>query len=388
MSAGNLRILRASGPIVETVEAIAPARLPELETRMKIKGKSARIASAGSVVAMLLVGSITGTASGEDRTGRETRSGSIAYAAPDPALDDNGAWVAKADGSHARSLNLPTFSYRLAWSPDGQWLVVQAWQGSVMRPVIVRPDGRDARVLSPPGLSEQADVSPCVWTPTGAQLVCQVINFHGDPSQDGLWLMDARDGRHSRRLTTNPFPPAEDFGGGDLPGGVSPDGRWVVFTRAKQDLTNAEGQTGALMLVRTDGGVLRQLTSHGTANSHDDALSGWSPDGRTIIFGGADGSINTIRPDGSHLTKVPIRGIKGGAYVRSPSWSPDGKRILARIFLESTGTWGLYTLTPHGRELTRLQAPETAEVPVWGPRPNGGATASGVREAVVRAAGR
>ena len=306
------------------------------------------------------------------------RNGSIAYAAPDDRVNGPGAWVARSDGSHPRALGLPTMSYRLAWSVDGTWLVAQALQGAdtedeaFMRPVVVRPDGRDARLLHPPGFSDRTDVAPCVWTPAGTRLVCQVTNYYGDHSRDGLWLIDARDGGHPRRLTVNPYPPGDDFGGGDIPGGVSPDGGWVVFTRAQQDTTHPEGQTGALFAVRTDGSHLRQLTPYGVANSHDDALSSWSPDGQTILFGGADGSILTIQPDGRGLTQVKIRGITGFAFARSPTWSPDGRLILARIYLEQAGTWGLYTLTPQGRDLTLLAAPESAEVPVWGSAPNRG----------------
>lgn len=323
--------------------------------------------SAFLVAALLTTGLLTPAAAG-GRSGSGHGNGMIAFSAPD-SVSDSGAWVARSDGSSARSLGLGLASYRLAWSPDGRWLVIQALQKEVevMRPVIVRPDGRDARTLRPAGLSTQTDVAPCIWTPTGLQLVCQVISFAtGDHSQDGLWMIDARDGRHARRLTTNPYPPAEDFGGGDIPGGVSPDGRWIVFTRARQDLTNPEKQTGALFLIGTNGKGLRQLTAYGVANSHDDALSSFSPDGRVILFGGADGSILTIRPDGRGLSQVKIRGTKGSAYVRSPSWSPDGTRILARMYLEDTESWGLYTVTPQGRQLTRLKAPAEAEVPVWG----------------------
>lgn len=335
-----------------------------------------RRAMACMAAVTIVTGAVAAEAVGGDGIRPEgVRNGLIAYAAPDDRVNGPGAWVAKADGSDPRSLGLPTMSYRLAWSGDGTWLVAQALQGAdtedeaFMRPVVVRPDGRDARLLNPPGFPDRTDVAPCVWTPAGTRLVCQVINYYGDHSQDGLWLIDARDGGHPRRLTVNPYPPGDDFGGGDIPGGVSPDGRWVVFTRARQDSTHPEGQTGALFVVRTDGSHLRQLTDYGVANSHDDALSSWSPDGRKILFGGADGSILTIQPDGRGLTPVKIRGITGFAFARSPGWSPDGRLILARIYLEQADSWGLYTLTPQGRDLTQLGAPETAEVPVWGSAP-------------------
>ena len=298
------------------------------------------------------------------------RNGQIAYAAYDPDLGDLGAWVANADGSSPRRLGLPSFSYRLAWSPDGL-LVVQAWQGTVMRPVVVRSDGSGARVLNPPGLSQNADRAPCVWTPNGEQLVCQLIDFTGDHSKDGLWLLNPRDLQNPRRLTTNPYPPGDDFGGGDLPGSVSPDGKWVVFTRVRQDPKNTEGQAGALFKVSIDGRTLRRLTPYGSVNSHDDALTSWSPDGCRIVYGSADGRIYTIRPDGTHRTEIQLRDINGASYARSPSWSPDGTLILARIYSEAAGEWGLYRFTPQGTHLTKIDAPEDAEVPVWGPQSKG-----------------
>lgn len=335
-----------------------------------MKSRSTVLSGLAVILAAALVAVPTASvAHGEHPRRSGVRNGPIAYAAFVDELDNTAAWVAKADGSSARRLPLASFSYRLAWSPDGRWLVVQAWQGSAMRPVIVRPDGRDARVLNPPGLPESADVAPCVWMPSGRQLVCQVIDFTGDHSQDGLWMLDAADGRHARRLTVNPYPPGDDFGGGDLPGSVAPDGRSLVFTRARQDPANAEGQTGALFIASIPGGKLRQLTEYGLANSHDDALSGWSPDGRTIVFGSADGKVYTIRPDGKRLVETRLAGMKGFTFARSPGWSPDGRLILARVYNESAGGWGLYTFTPRGTRVTRVSAPADAEVPVWGRAP-------------------
>ncbi len=337
--------------------------------RSRIARTTLSVALAGALLAVPPMPSAVAGGVRHHGAHHATRNGQIAYAAFDQSLGDFGGWVANAEGSSARSLGLPSLSYRLAWSPDGNWLVVQGWQGSSMRPVVVRPDGRDARVLHPPGLPEQSDVAPCVWTPNGRQLVCQVIDFNGDHSRDGLWLIDARDGRHPHRLTVNPYPPAEDFGGGDIPGSVSPDGEWVVFTRARPDVSVDERQSGALFIVRIDGKHLRRLTDYGLPNSHDDAVTSWSPDGRKILFGSADGRIFTIRPDGSHLAEITLRGVRGDTFTRSPGWSPDGKLILARIYVESAGGWGLYTFTAQGSRLTRVEAPEDAEVPVWGARP-------------------
>ena len=324
-------------------------------------------AAASILFSALLLAPVATAAPGPARH-PHVRNGLIAYAAPDEVLNgDIGAWVARPDGSHTRSLSLGSFSYSVAWSPDGRRLVVQAWQGTVMRPVVVRPDGRDARVLHPSSQFDEADVAPCIWMPTGRQLICEVINFNSDDhSRDGLWLMDARDLSNARRLTTNPYPPSGEFGGGDIPGGVSPDGKWVVFTRARQDFTDEQKQTGAIYVVGTDGRGLRQLTAYGVANSHGDALSGFSPDGKTILFGGHDSTILTIRPDGSGLRAVPVRGLSGKTWVRSPTWSPDGRQILARIYQENSV--GLYTLTPQGVILTKIKAPEDAEVAVWGAR--------------------
>jgi Tol biopolymer transport system component len=65
----------------------------------------------------------------------------------------------------------------------------------------------------------------------------------------------------------------------------------------------------------------------------------WSPDGRSIAFGGG-GVISTINADGRPRERVVVR--NGG----SPDWSPDGRSI---AFERGDGIWGIWVVDLNDR---------------------------------------
>lgn len=193
----------------------------------------------------------------------------------------------------------------------------------------MNPNGSDFRLHEIPALPPDVDVRYTAWSPSGTRLLCQASRFRGDPSLNGVYTIRAADGGGLRRLTANPYPPSGNFGGGDIPGESSPDGRRFVFMRAKPgpEPTPDIGQSGALFVENVDGSGLRQITPYGLANSHDNGLAHWSPDGHTILFAGENGSLLTIRPDGTGLRKIPSRPAlprarQAGLPTASASCSP------------------------------------------------------------------
>jgi len=102
---------------------------------------------------------------------------------------------------------------------------------------------------------------------------------------------------------------------------VSPDGKWVVFVVRRTDLEANCGRND-LWLIPTDGGDLRQLTSH----LQSDMNPRWGPDSRTIWF-------VSDRSGSSQVWRISLDGGEAQQISREPldvsnlAVSPDGRSI-------------------------------------------------------------
>jgi WD40 repeat protein len=299
-------------------------------------------------------------------------NGQIAFSRPDPATGEPRVFIANPDGTHQHQLLLPVPGDGPVWSPDGGKLLVAVFrpEGSV-RPATVNADGSGFTVLDVPQLPKDMDMGCRAWSPDATRLLCQAIRFGGDPSLNGIYTIRASDGGDLRRLTVNPYPPQGEFGGGDIPGDFSPDGSQFVFMRAKPGADpNARHQQGALFVAHTDGTGLRQLTPYGLANSHDNGLAHWSPDGREVLFASAQGSLFTVRPDGLGLRAIPLETGGGFSFAFTPGWSPDGTRIVFSLFLRATGQVDIYTARADGRQVALVtDTSDFEDLADWGPSP-------------------
>ena len=299
-------------------------------------------------------------------------NGQIAFSRPDPATGEPRIFIANPDGTHEHQLLLPLPGDGPVWSPDGGKVLVAVFrpEGSV-RPAMVNADGSGFTVLDVPQLPQDMDIGCRAWSPDATRLLCQAIRFEGDPSLNGIYTIRAADGGGLTRLTVNPYPPEGEFGGGDIPGDFSPDGSRFVFMRAKPGADpNARHQQGALFVAHTDGTGLRQLMPYGLANSHDNGLAHWSPDGREILFASAQGSLFTIRPDGVGLRAIPLETGGGFSFAFTPGWSPDGTRIVFSLFLRTTGQVDIYTVRADGRQVAQVtDTSDFEDLADWGPSP-------------------
>src|SRR3954451_4474092 len=286
--------------------------------------------------------------------------------------DDGTIWTADLDGSSPTAIPVGVPSFNPHWSPDGSRLLVATFTDLGLRPATVHADGTGLAVLAVPDLPGYLDISPCVWVPPGSRILCKAQNFNTpDHSLDGIYSMSAT-GSDVVRLTVNPFPPADPFGGGDNVGDVSPDGSRFVFMRARPDPGHPPGreQSGALFVENLDGTGLRQITQYGLPNSHDEGVESWSPDGSRILFGSEQGSLFTVRPNGAQLASVPIRASGGVTFASAPAWSPDGTQIVTRLSLGTVGRTDIYTLGVDGRGLRAVTSDSFGPVnhPDWGRR--------------------
>lgn len=135
---------------------------------------------------------------------------------------------------------------------------------------------------------------------------------------------------------------------------LSPDEQQIAY----------EGGDGGLKIKNIDGSN-EKLIYAPNIQTEDVYLTGWSPDGATILFNDArSGYIYRINKDGTSLTKL----TKGG----SAKWSPDGKYI---AYINNYGNLGI--MRPDGtgqKEIFQAKgfsfdwSPDSEKIVVDGPR--------------------
>jgi Tol biopolymer transport system component len=151
--------------------------------------------------------------------------------------------------------------------------------------------------------------------------------------------------------------------------GPSPDGKLVVFTRAR-----APRWRGEVFVVGIDGRNLRRLGQWplGRPNAFEPA---WSPDGRTILFddhcefGGQCGSsfesdFYVVRPDGTGRRRLNHVGGGPGAAT----WAPDGHSFVFVWQSKPGAVTELRTMRPDGTGIRPLTHAGDPHHPDWGAR--------------------
>ena len=171
----------------------------------------------------------------------------------------------------------------------------------------------------------------------------------------------------ARRVTRN-------IDGYDSEPQVSPDGRWIAFTR--YTACGEEGCTTQIFRVRTTGEGLQALTRPELNASAPD----WHPSGRWIAIDTHDnfpapdlGHIVVMRPDGSGK-RVIVRGDDDD-FFNNPSFSPDGRRLTFARWPanEQNPTPGSGSRAPAASGARPLLDPPTEDnKPDWGSAPKRG----------------
>jgi Tol biopolymer transport system component len=156
-----------------------------------------------------------------------------------------------------------------------------------------------------------------------------------EPLGTGIWTRRLG-GNPLRRLTADP---------GDRAPAFSPDGRWIVFSRATAPPDRRRVYPRrAIFLMRSDGSALRQLTD-GAAEDLDPSFTA---DGRRVLF--ARSPAGGTRGDDIHSVALTGGGLRrltsGPATDARPVASPNG-RVVA-----FDRTWGsrtrIFTMRPSG----------------------------------------
>ncbi|MGO8793512.1 MAG: PDZ domain-containing protein [Candidatus Sulfotelmatobacter sp.] len=153
-----------------------------------------------------------------------------------------------------------------------------------------------------------------------------VFNYGGN-----LWIV-SREGGDAHRLTSGV--------GVETDPSFSPDGTMVAFTG------EYDGNKD-VYVVPASGGVPRRLTFHPA----DDLVTGWTPDGKKILFGSWGNSFRhfefqlyTVPVDGGFPTQLPI------PIAAEASYSPDGTHLAYVPHIQWEAAWKRY----HGGQATPI----------------------------------
>jgi WD40 repeat protein len=140
---------------------------------------------------------------------------------------------------------------------------------------LVQPNGDWVRV----GKSLHSLGTCCAWAPDGRHFAF----FSSDPEL-GLYRVEAN-GKNLRRILA-----AQDVGAGTFVSmSFSPDGQTIAFEWSKDGEGFPFGNT-QIYLVNVDGSGLRNLTPNSAPQSAPHRWLRWSPDGKSIAYGGEKGS--------------------------------------------------------------------------------------------------
>jgi Tol biopolymer transport system component len=307
----------------------------------------------GALVAAALAVAFAAVTAGAKVSGT---NGRIAFQQEDPASSgDTFVFTVNPDGSHAKRL-VPSHTCCERFSPDGSKIVIAALTADGrITTATVNPDGSEYRIrpIPDPSLNLECDA----WSPNGRHFACKGWDELHPKRRAGIFI--ARTTSHSGppvRLTTNPY------GGHDLPGDYSPDGKRFAFWRENP---NRQGRT-ALFIVHVSGGPAKQITGWQGATSN---TASWSPDGRWILTESDQGTIYVLHPDGTHRHPITLD-VPSRAAAFDPGWSPDGKKIVLSLFVPTgprSGNEAIYTANADGTNLisTGIEG-DSAD---WGPSP-------------------
>ena len=241
-----------------------------------------------------------------------------------------------------------------ARAANGKIVFVRLVSGGHWQLWAVNPDGSD---LAPLTALPRLNADPS-FAPDGKKLVfAHAPRFASPPNPPTpLWNLYAisSTGTGLRQLTHCRPPGCWQ----DYEPAWSPQRSRIAFVR-NQDI----------YLINANGTGLRRLTR--AATPLGDGQPAWSPTGRMLAFVVVRAlparlpAIYVMNADGTHIRRLTR--CRPGCIQAGPAWSPDGTKIAF------SGNQDIYTMSPAGRDLTRLT--DCAHIagcvdaggPVWSP---------------------
>lgn len=258
------------------------------------------------------------------------------------AMNPDGSGITKLfDGS----------AFGARWAPDGSEISLFCC-GDGMAAHFVNVKTGELRTFKQPDPALEAFCGGA-WSPDGRRIACEIFGVD-DPTKNGIYTVRVTDGGGLTRITSNP-------GGADMAGDFSPDGKRLVFVRARNE------RPVGIFVVNIDGSGLRPLTPKRMILDASGFSGSWSPTGNDILFVAHQGvggpkRIWIVNADGGAPRELPIAAqCRFGCY--SPSWSPDGTQI---VFVRHDGSVeSIHLVNPDGSGLVQVSESE-GDNPDWG----------------------
>jgi Tol biopolymer transport system component len=252
------------------------------------------------------------------------------------------------------------------WSPDGTRIALVTQLGLPQVLLFNVDSGSSVYFGLPFDLYPDLALFCTVWSPDGARLACEGQG-QTDPSLNGVYTLRSSDGGDLQRVTYEP-------NGDDCPSDYSPNGKYLVVTRASNT-------SYGLWVVKADGTGMRQIVSGMDFNFCN---GNWSPQRNEIVFSAHvpnaqdfHSSIWVVHSNGTGLRQLPIAGPCGGLFSDpttfgcfNPVWSPDGQKI-AFGRNQDDDQRDLYTVNADGSGLFQVtHTPDISEFNGdWGTHP-------------------
>jgi Tol biopolymer transport system component len=239
-------------------------------------------------------------------------------------------------------------------SPDGRTIAFHVWNDATETPPQIYTadaDGRNPRQLT----DDPCGVADPAFSPDGRTLVVDACP--GDVS--GIFLIPARskDGKPIPLSAAQRITRRTD-GGFDTEPQISPDGKWIMFTRYSVECTDDatfENCQTAIYKIRTSGKDLRHLVGP----EYNPSAPDWHPSGLGIAFDTHD---NRLAPNAGDIMVALADGSHKQVNVAFTHWplNPDGENA------DSSEIWTAW-ITGHGRQ--RLTSGANDNKADWGPKP-------------------
>jgi serine/threonine protein kinase len=257
---------------------------------------------------------------------------------------DNGIYIKiiGVPGPPRRFTTQPGNDESPAWSPDGSYIAFLRMkaQGDSKATVVRIPlTGSPEQTLAEVSIPGRYFGPRLSWFPNGRWLIMDDCREPNEPC--GLSLLSV-DTREKRTLTTPPPGSGDDDGPA-----VSPDGRWLAFSRG----VSRGGEISQLYLLELSGDLKphsepTQISFENQA--HDSPV--WTPDGRALLF--ISGIWETSSLWRMAVSNGPAGGQQrlafAGQFLSWPAISSQGQRLVYSRYLRTSSEIQKVELSANG----------------------------------------